>query len=371
MAVLDIRDLSCRLGTFHLDGVNLTIQKNEYLVILGPTGAGKTVFLETVLGLCKPDSGSLFIHSMDVSSLLPEQRNIGYIPQDYALFPNMSVEENIGYGPAIRKQPRKSIDDTVTELMTMLEIQHLRGRYPENLSGGEKQRVAVGRALAVEPKVLFLDEPLSALDETRRSELAKEFRSIQRKSGATFVHVCHNLDEACEVADRVAIMSAGKIVQVGSVDEILYNPVCTFTARFTGAKNILSGTFSDDCRSFLLKNGLQISLGSAVGCDSFSERWMVIRPEHIIPLADTTESQEAGTVIEGVIERISRKVLVIDIQLKIKNDDGDLPLHVSVPATAETRVLQEGQTLKVVLPEKNIRLVGAPVSQESALEPGS
>jgi len=329
--VVDISGVSCRLGEFYLDSIDLQVHENEYLVLLGPTGAGKTVLLESLLGIQFPSKGQIYLEGKDITRFLPEDRNIGYIPQDYALFPNMTVAENIGYGPTVRKLDKQKILEKVSSLMTLLEISHLSGRYPGTLSGGEKQRVAVGRALAVEPKVLLLDEPLSALDETRRSELAAEFKKIQRQSGATFVHVCHNLDEACEVADRVAIMAQGQIIQVGTIDEILYEPRCEFVARFTGSVNVFPVShYRKDSKSCKLSDGTRLSVnlqsselseGVEFPSQSEAELFAAIRPEFIYPVDDNLSLLEEkfgeGIVLSGKIQRTVRKVLVDEIYVKV------------------------------------------------------
>jgi ABC-type Fe3+/spermidine/putrescine transport system ATPase subunit len=335
-SIVDISNVSCRLGDFYLDSINLQIYENEYLVLLGPTGAGKTVLLESLLGLNLPSEGSITLDGTDVTRFLPEERAIGYIPQDYALFPNMTVAENIGYGPSVRKYEKKRIAEKVSSLMNMLEISHLASRYPTSLSGGEKQRVAVGRALAVEPKVLLLDEPLSALDETRRSELAAEFKAIQRQSGATFVHVCHNLDEACEVADRVAIMAQGKIVQIGTVDEVLYRPECEFVARFTGSVNVFPvNSFSGDGKVCTLKDGTIISLSEPCDCLPPNDSLVAIRPEFVYPVSGNLASIEnrfgQGIVLSGTILRTVRKVLVDEIFIKVYGRNGSSVWALSVP----------------------------------------
>ncbi len=239
--MIEIRDLSLALGIFHIRDVTLTVSDGEYLVLLGPSGAGKTVLLESVVGLQRKHTGSIIVDGRDVSRLFPEERNIGYVPQDYAIFPNMTVEQNLAYGLRARRLPRDLIADRTAGMLAKLGIERLAKRFPATLSGGEKQRVALGRALLPEPRVLLLDEPLAALDESTRSGLALGLREIQRSVGGTFVHVCHNLEEALDVADRIAIIADGAIVQVGTPEEILYRPNCLFVARFTRTRNLLSG----------------------------------------------------------------------------------------------------------------------------------
>jgi molybdate/tungstate transport system ATP-binding protein len=166
--VIRIEDLGIKLGRFRLQGINLAIDENEYMVLLGPTGAGKTVLVECILGIQRPQTGRIVIGGKDVTALYPEERNIGYVPQDYMLFPNMTVEKNFAYGLKARNRPMEEIERDTRAMMALLGIEHLRTRLPLKLSGGERQRVALGRALITEPKILLLDEPLSALDENLR-----------------------------------------------------------------------------------------------------------------------------------------------------------------------------------------------------------
>ena len=240
--MISIKNLSIDLGEFHLKDVCLDIKKGEYMVLLGPTGAGKTVLVECIAGLFDPPTGSILVDGHDVVGLYPEERNIGYVPQDYALFPNMTVAKNIAYGLEARKIEENKIAEIIREMMEMLGITHLSHRYPLNLSGGERQRVALARALVTKPDILLLDEPLSALDENLRSELAAELLQIQRKSGATFLHVCHSFEEASDVADRIAIMKDGEVAQVGTIMDVVFSPDSLFIARFTRMRNFFDGT---------------------------------------------------------------------------------------------------------------------------------
>jgi len=172
--MIQIQNLSIDLGEFHLRDIDLRIKQGEYMALLGPTGAGKTVLVECIVGIYHPRQGDMLIDGVDVARLYPEERNVGYVPQDYALFPNMTVAQNLAYGLKARKRPTAEIKDKVEAMMKLLGISHLDYRLPLNLSGGEKQRVALGRALITNPRILLLDEPLSALDENLRSELAAE-----------------------------------------------------------------------------------------------------------------------------------------------------------------------------------------------------
>ncbi|UCC98014.1 MAG: ABC transporter ATP-binding protein [Phycisphaerales bacterium] len=227
-------DISFHIGTFHLRGLSLEMAGGEYFVLLGPPGSGKTIFLECLCGLKKIASGRIHIAERDVTELEPRTRGIGYVPQDYALFPHLSVEQNIAFGLRVHGYTEMN----VTETADMLGIRHLLRRPIEGLSGGEKQRVALARALVLKPKVLLLDEPVCALDEVTRQDVCTQLLGIQRQLGLTTVHVSHNLEEAFSVADRAAILHQGVLQQVGSLDALLRKPKSEFVARFMRCENI-------------------------------------------------------------------------------------------------------------------------------------
>lgn len=273
--MIEIRHLSGRLGEFHLKDNNFTVQDGEYLVILGPTGAGKTVLIEYIVGIHKPDKGRIIVDGEDITPLYTEERNIAYVPQDYALFPNMNVKKNIAYGLKARGLPNEEINETVANIISMLGLDYIRHRMPLNLSGGEKQRVALGRALATRPRLVLLDEPLSALDENLRSDMARGLRRLQRSINGTFLHVSHNFEESSDVADRIAIMNQGEIVQLGTLDQIKSAPRNEFVARFLKSQNIFPACVDG---SVLRAEGLTF-LASNNHLEG--DVTAVVRPEHI------------------------------------------------------------------------------------------
>jgi len=313
--VIRIEDLSIDLGEFHLHNIDLAIEEGEYMVLLGPTGAGKTVLVECVVGIYCPRAGRVLIGADDVTALYPEERNVGYVPQDYALFPNMTVAQNLAYGLEARKVARTDIEAKVAEMMDLLGIAHLHYRLPLNLSGGEKQRVALGRALATQPRILLLDEPLAALDENFRAELAAELRRVQRALGGTFVHVCHSFEETADVADRVAIMNEGRVVQVGSIHEMLERPANLFIAQFTRTRNFLDGTAE------AVGDGCRVSLDGGVVLASSYGRLdgavtAAVRPEDIHFEPGSSEDGLAGTVT-GVRLKPTYTEIEIDAGLRL------------------------------------------------------
>ncbi len=225
-------EISFRVGTFQLQRLSINIAKGEYFVLLGPPGSGKTIFLECLCGLKKIGSGQIYIDGRQVTNLEPRARGIGYVPQDYALFPHLSAEQNIAFGLRVRSYQHKDIQARVAETAELLDIRRLLSRRIHGLSGGEKQRVALARALVLQPKILLLDEPVCALDEVTRQEVCVQLLDIQRRLGLTTIHVSHNLEEAFTVADRAAILNEGILQQAGPLDELLDKPNSKFVARF-------------------------------------------------------------------------------------------------------------------------------------------
>jgi ABC-type sugar transport system ATPase subunit len=274
-------DVVLHIGEFLLNGLSLEIKQAEYFVLLGPPGSGKTLFLEALCGLRRIASGRIFINQQNVTKLEPRRRKIGYVPQDYALFPHLFVEKNIRFGLEAEDLAESEIDQRVQEIADRLRIRHLLHRQIAGLSGGERQQVALGRALVIRPKVLLLDEPVSALDETTRESVCRELKWIQQELGLTTIHVCHQLQEAFSVADRAGILRAGSFQQVGTMDELAYRPANEFVARFLRCQNILPGRVLGPA----YRNGwVEIELGAhrfiAPG-DFQGAIQLVIRPELI------------------------------------------------------------------------------------------
>jgi ABC-type Fe3+/spermidine/putrescine transport system ATPase subunit len=341
--MIEIKRLRIKLGNFSMNDVSLKIDTGEYFVILGPTGCGKTVLIECLAGIRKPDSGEIWIDGRNVTGMFPEERQIGYLPQDFALFPTMTVKENIAFGLRAQKKDKRQIQSVVEQLSAVLGVSGLLARYPQGLSGGEKQRVALARALATEPKVVFLDEPLSALDENTREKLASELRNIHDRFQTAFIHISHNFEEVAQVADRVALMKAGSVEQIGTVNELLKHPVSRYAAEFTRTKNIFEGT------SDVLNNGqTAISLGNGIvlnSCNSNKGNVLVtIRPEAIgvsdkplAPSQNTFKGKVLKTCNLGIFTRIDIDIGIL-ISVYIPNNSFNVNfsmnnefIHVHIP----------------------------------------
>jgi putative spermidine/putrescine transport system ATP-binding protein len=239
--VLEIQSLSKRYGeTLALDRVELTVAKGELVTLLGPSGSGKTTLLKVIAGFEAPSAGGVLLRGRDISRLSPARREVGMVFQHYALFPHMTVAQNIGYGLKLRRGPRAERERRVGQMIELLHLDGLHARYPRQLSGGQQQRVALGRALAYDPELILMDEPLGALDRALRIEMEQEIRSLHRELGATIVYVTHDQQEALALSDRIAVMREGRVAGVGRPELLYSRPPNSFVAGFFVNANLLA-----------------------------------------------------------------------------------------------------------------------------------
>ncbi|GAI05298.1 unnamed protein product [marine sediment metagenome] len=243
--MIEVKNLCVELESFRLQDINLTVDEGAYFIVLGPTGAGKTVLLETIAGLYPVESGEIWLSGKEITRLEPEKRGISIVYQDQALFPHLSVEDNIVFGLRLRKQARQEIAASLDWLTELLGISHLLERKPNTLSGGERQKVALARALSTKPQVLLLDEPLSALDPETREAIQRELRRIHDRLKVTTIHVTHDFEEAIALGDYIAVLGEGGIKQVGAPENIFRQPNSEFVARFAMTRNIFAGEVID------------------------------------------------------------------------------------------------------------------------------
>ncbi|MCK5351856.1 ABC transporter ATP-binding protein, partial [bacterium] len=240
--MIEVTGLSIRFGQFLLQEVNLAIHSGESFFILGPSGAGKSLLMETLLGIRRPDAGKVFLDGRDITDLPPAARQVAYVPQDLALFPHLTVRENILFGLTIQGISTEEMSERLSRMVDLLELQEIINRKNVlNLSGGEKQRVALARSLILNPKVLFMDEPFKALDVSLRRRLLAEVRHLQKSLGLTLVHVTHDPEEAFLLADRMIILMDGRIEQVGTPNELYYKPGNLRVAAFLMLQNLFQG----------------------------------------------------------------------------------------------------------------------------------
>lgn len=299
--MIRIENLSNDWKEFKINNINLQVEDGEYFIILGPSGSGKTMLLELIAGMWSLDSGKIYMDNNDITTLPPEKRGIGFVYQNYMLFPHKTVFENIAFGLKVKKIAKEEIKTRVNEMMDLLKISHLADRLPRTLSGGEQQRTALARALIIYPKILLMDEPLSALDRKTRDELMQELKEIHKKFDVTLVHVTHNFDEALMLADRIAIMRNGEISQVGTSTEIFRHPADKFVADFVGVENIIEGTAEKDGEKLTVVNTGNISIYSTEQKEGHVH--ITVRPEDIILSAKKVETS-ARNVFKGQIKEI-------------------------------------------------------------------
>jgi putative spermidine/putrescine transport system ATP-binding protein len=315
MTHLTLKNISKEFsGTTVVQDFNLDVEKGEFVSFLGPSGCGKTTTLRMVAGFEIPTTGTITINGVDITNNPPNGRNVGMIFQAYALFPNMTVAQNIGFGLRIRKESDPVIKDRVTEMLSLIHLENKAESYPYQLSGGQQQRVALARALANHPQVLLLDEPLSALDAKIRVQLRSEIRAIQKKMGITAIFVTHDQEEALSISDRIVVMYEGKIEQVGSPFEVYNFPKTAFVANFVGTLNTASAEVVDPVKRILSMDGVQI-----VSAENLQDRKkgdavkFSIRPERFSFASELRKDN----VLDCTIENITFLGSVVRIRVKI------------------------------------------------------
>ena len=284
MALIEIRNLAKAFGAVKaVDGVTLDIGSGEFITLLGPSGSGKTTVLRMIAGFEDPDAGSISLDSEDITHLPPFDRDVNTVFQDYALFPHMTIQENVEYGLRTRKVPKVERAKQALEAIASVKLEHTADRLPHQLSGGQRQRIALARALVLRPRVLLLDEPLGALDRQLREEMQVELKKIQRDAGITFIFVTHDQEEAMRMSDRIVVFNEGRVEQVGTPQDVYNKPATRFVAGFLGAANILSG---DDAKKVFGK-----------------AKTVSIRPERIrLEPANAKTSSDESSVVGRVQE---------------------------------------------------------------------
>lgn len=356
MSSVILKRLVKRYGQIEaVKGIDLAIAEGELVVLLGPSGCGKTTTLRMIAGFVEPTEGTILIGREIMNGRPPRQRDLGMVFQDYALFPNMTVADNIGFGLVERRQPAAMVNARVAEMLRLTQMEALCERYPSELSGGQQQRVALARALAYEPRVLLMDEPLGALDQKLREDMQREFARIQRRLGITTIFVTHDQQEAMALADRIVVMNDGRIEQAGKPQELYENPCSLFMADFIGRSNRLMGVVkssSPDGTTVCLASG-----GVVVGAGDTSLRpgtavTCVVRPERLRLTAAGATGPNAlpvrfigysflGASTDIVVEAESGMELIVSIPPGAPADIGQGPLIASF-APADLRCFAEG-----------------------------
>lgn len=282
MSFLKLTNISKIYGAAKaVEDFNLDVEKGEFVSFLGPSGCGKTTTLRMIAGFELPTTGEITLDGEDITYKAPNQRNVGMVFQSYALFPNLTIGQNIGFGLQIRKFPKNEINERIDEMLELVHLEAHKNKYPYQLSGGQQQRIALSRALAIKPRVLLLDEPLSALDAKIRVELRLEIRRIQQALGITTIYVTHDQEEALLISDRIVVMSQGRIEQIGTPDKIYNYPSNEFVAQFVGQLNLLPVTSVNLETGTCLLAGQPVKFEHTPGRVISSSPRLAIRPEEL------------------------------------------------------------------------------------------
>ncbi len=329
-----------------VDNVSLEVQDKEYFSLIGPSGCGKTTLLRTIAGLIQPDEGEIYIDDILVNNVPPEDRGIGFVFQTYALFPHMNVFDNVTYGPRVKAWEEKKASSLARETLEMVKLQKRFDAYPNELSGGMMQRVAVARALAAGSKILLLDEPLGALDAKIRNELRYEIRRLVKDLELTAIHVTHDQAEAMAISDRIAVMKKGRIIQIGTPFELYMNPQQIFIANFIGESNFLEGRvvgIGDDKITVRLRGDLIVK-AKRNELSKMDERVVVsIRPE---AFEIAKEHKKMLNPLKGLVEKIRFEGTNIRYEIRLVNED----LIIIVRPSLGAEWLKEGDEVTVGFP---------------------
>ena len=319
MPFLELTGIQKRFGDVAaVHNFDLAIEPGEFVSFLGPSGCGKTTTLRMIAGFEQPTAGTIVVNGTDITHKAPNQRNVGMVFQAYALFPNMTVAGNIGFGLRIRKRPSDQIKSRVDELLDLINLGGRGDRYPYQPSGGQQQRVALARALAIEPQVLLLDEPLSALDAKIRVALREQIRAIQRQLGITTIYVTHDQEEALSLSDRVVVMSEGRVEQIGTPPEIYNFPATTFVAKFVGSLNVVTAKVVDGAAGTVTVDGQPIRtvkpFQAAVGSDVV----LALRPEVVTIVHDgDAPSTRTTNRLQAAVDEVTFLGSVVRTRVKL------------------------------------------------------
>jgi putative spermidine/putrescine transport system ATP-binding protein len=356
MGYLELENLHRDFGTVKaLNGINISLGEGEFLSLLGPSGCGKTTALRLVAGFDQPNDGRIVVAGKDVTRIAPNKRDMGMVFQAYSLFPNMTARQNVEFGLRIRGRDKSDRQKRVADLLELVGLGHAVDRYPHQLSGGMQQRVALARALAIEPRVLLLDEPLSALDAKVRVQLREEIRRIQLELGITTLYVTHDQEEALAISDHVAVMYGGVIEQMGTPAEMYTAPATPFVAEFIGTMNRLESTIVDGSSGEVDHAGTRLRLDAARGWKNGERVLVLIRPESLELEAATNGGTANGNSLTG--EVLTQTFLGPVTRLKVNTDGSGLIADMS---TARAAALPVGARVVARVPAEGAKLLSLP-----------
>lgn len=351
MTYLTLSNVSKQFGTsYAVQDFNLEVEKGEFVSFLGPSGCGKTTTLRMVAGFETPTMGTITLGGADITNKAPNQRNMGMIFQSYALFPNMTVSQNIGFGLRVRNENKAKIQERVKEMTSLVHLEEHAHKYPYQLSGGQQQRVSLARALAIQPDVLLLDEPLSALDAKIRVSLRAEIRAIQKTLGITAIFVTHDQEEALSISDRIVVMYEGKVEQVGTPFEIYNFPTTQFVANFVGALNTAEAEITDPAQGLIQMDGIQLITADKLENRRKGDKVRIaIRPERLNFLSEGKKEN----VVDAKVENITFLGSVVRLQMTIGNAKFNMDTFnrpsLEVPKIGESRQVTCSRNAVLVL----------------------
>ena len=355
--MVELRNVTKRFGAYEaLKDASFDIRAGEFMTFLGPSGCGKTTCLRLISGFDTPTSGQIFLDGKDLTFEPPYRRDVNQVFQNYALFPHLTIYENIAFGLRMKKIPPTQIRERVDRVVKMTSLEDFTTRKPAQLSGGQRQRVALARAIVCEPKVLLLDEPLSALDAKLRTQMRVELKQLQKKLGITFIFVTHDQEEALTMSDRVAVLNAGRVEQIGTVNEIYYKPATRFVASFFGESNIVEAEILRSEGEFLhcrLEGGLELDVRTP-NPPAHSQILLSLRPEKI---RLTRENPGGRNSFPGTIEMEIFKGAVDDLTISVQ---GGLQLGAVLTNDGQAESdLHEGERVFARIQPEDIHIVAA------------
>ena len=355
--MVELRNVTKRFGAYEaLKDASFEIRAGEFMTFLGPSGCGKTTCLRLISGFDTPTSGQILLDGKDVTFEPPYRRDVNQVFQNYALFPHLTIYENIAFGLRMKKIPATQIQERVDRVVKMTSLEEFTSRKPAQLSGGQRQRVALARAIICEPKVLLLDEPLSALDAKLRTQMRVELKQLQKKLGITFIFVTHDQEEALTMSDRVAVINAGRVEQIGTVNEIYYKPATRFVASFIGESNIVEAEILRAEGEFLhcrLEGGLELAVRSAQP-PALSQILLSLRPEKI---RLTRENPGHRNSFPGTIEMEIFKGAVDELTISVQ---GGLQLGAVLANDGQAESdFHEGERIFARIQPEDIHIVAA------------
>jgi spermidine/putrescine ABC transporter ATP-binding subunit len=343
---LALRALTKRYPNFvAVDGIDLDMASGEFLTLLGPSGSGKTTTLMMIAGFTPPSGGDILLDGSSITSLAPEHRNMGVVFQNYALFPHMTVQDNVAFPLRMRNQPKPTIAAKVAAALRLVQLENLAERLPRQLSGGQQQRIALARALVFDPDLLLMDEPLGALDKNLREQMQFELKRLHAELGVTILYVTHDQEEALTMSDRIALMNKGNIAQIGTAEDLYERPITRFVAEFIGESNVIEGTATNGV--FVAKGGARFPLAAEPAQET---ALMVVRPEKFSFAA----SLEAPDALPGVV---AGRVYVGDCTRYLIEVAGGLRLIVKVQNRQITSHAPQGEKVGLLLDPADVRLL--------------